>query len=148
MNLCKTLEGIKTVYVSQLIRYAESRQLQAVVAEVSTIAFEGRISQILWLIGYNDESNAVWHVSRQMLNSFYTLILTTDSSFHPIKTIGWGRVWPVNSICLILLGTSGPFHKVIRSIMLVRENLRFCSFSQKFLREYLRLKSVVILRQF
>ena len=51
MNLCKTLEGIKTLYVSQLIRYAESRQLQAtVVPEVSTIAFEGSISQILWLI--------------------------------------------------------------------------------------------------
>ena len=32
--------------------------------------------------------------------------------------------------------------------MLVRENLRFCSFSQKFLREYLRVKSVVTLRQF
>ncbi|XP_078342023.1 uncharacterized protein LOC144617636 [Crassostrea virginica] len=38
--------------------------------------------------------------------------------------------------------------KFLRSIMLVRENLRFCSFSQKFLREYLRVKSVVTLRQF
>ena len=42
-----------------------------------------------------------------------------------------------------------PFsQKFLRSIMLVRENLRFCSFSQKFLREYLRVKSVVTLRQF
>ena len=32
--------------------------------------------------------------------------------------------------------------------LLVRENLQFCSFSQKFLREYLRVKSVVTLRQF
>ena len=38
--------------------------------------------------------------------------------------------------------------KFLRSIMLVRENLRFCSFSQKFLREYLRVKSIVTLRQF
>ena len=42
-----------------------------------------------------------------------------------------------------------PFsQKFLRSIMLVRETLRFCSFSQKFLREYLRVKSVVTLRQF
>ena len=42
-----------------------------------------------------------------------------------------------------------PFsQKFLRSIMLVRENLRFCSFSQKFLQEYLRVKSVVTLRQF
>ena len=37
--------------------------------------------------------------------------------------------------------------KFLRSIMLVRENLGFCSFSQKFLREYLRVKSIVTLRQ-
>ena len=36
----------------------------------------------------------------------------------------------------VILTHLWPFsQKFLRSIMLVRENLRFCSFSQKFLRE-------------
>ena len=50
-----------------------------------------------------------------------------------------------------VVGYSTPvvlFTKNLTIDLILRENVRYCSFSQNFLREYLRVKSVVTLRQF
>ena len=69
---------------------------------------------------------------------------------YDVKHYSINQSAPLNqSICLCKSTNQWPFsQRFLRSIMLVGENLRFCSFSQKFLREYLRVKSVVTLRQF
>ena len=92
------------------------------------------------------ELNAVSQfVQLDTCNNSQSHFANLDADFMTLDNQDELQVTDFYSLCDYLW----PFsQKFLRSIMLVRENLRFCSFSQKFLREYLRVKSVVTLRQF
>ena len=68
------------------------------------------------------------------------VVIEKSSSYIPtsklVRSCSYGQISLKTSVAL--------FTKFLRSIVLLRKNSRFCSFSQKILPEYLRVKYVVL----
>ena len=101
---------------------------------------------------------------KNFMPCFFVFLCRNFCSFpiflaHLNQRLQWGLLIRICSLSVVvgIVVNFSHFHlllqwsfsqKFLRLILILRENVRYCSFSQILLREYLRVKSAVTLRQF